>query len=92
MVLDKVDDSTRNILYTIGIFLALIWWWFKAKAAASRKYVLLLGICFIIVVVTYIIGASFNIHELWYISILAALIVPYFYIKAILSERRAKKE
>ena len=77
------------------IFLS-VRWWFTAKEAASKKYILALGICLLVMGISYIIATSFDITALrgalGLTGISAFLAFFYFLIKATLSERKAKKK
>jgi len=87
-----MDRSLFNVGVIILIIASFIWWWFTAKNAVSKKYILSSCICWSITVIAYIIGNSFDIPVVELIACFACLGFVYFYIKAILSERKAKKK
>jgi membrane protein CcdC involved in cytochrome C biogenesis len=87
-----MGNPVFDLIIAILVLVACVWWWFKAKEATTKKYVLLLGICWAVTVISYIIGDSFDIAPLMGVCILAFICVIYFYIKAILSQRKAKKK
>lgn len=87
-----MDNLVRDIVIITIAISACVRWWFIAKEATSRRYILLLGVCVIISVISHIIRDLFNVDPLMAVSILAFLGFIYFFIKALLSERRAKKK
>jgi len=87
-----MDDLFKYIFPALLGVVFCAWWWFIAKEAKSRKYIISLGICWLVVGITYNIGKSFNIDPLMLVSGLAFLVAIYFFIKAALSERKAKKK
>jgi len=90
-------NPSGDIVFIIVAVLFCAWWWFIAKGATSRKYILLLGICWLVAGITYIIGNSFDMPTsalgvLGLVGIFAFIGSIYFLIKAIISERKAKKK
>jgi apolipoprotein N-acyltransferase len=91
-------DSSQITGIVVCIFMVLlsVRWWFTAKEAVSKKYILALGICWLVMGISYSIGKLFDITALRGVmgltGILAFLGMIYFLIRAILSERKAKKE
>ena len=86
-----MENLVRDIGITIAAVLICARWWYIAKEAASRKYILLFGVFFFITGVAYIIGKSFDIPGLMIIGFFTFIGAIYSGIKAIRSERRAKK-
>ena len=87
-----MDGLFKDIFPALLCVVACAWWWLITKDATTRKYILSLGICWLVVGITYNIGKSFNIAPLMLVSGLAFLSAIYFIIKAALSERKAKKK
>ncbi|MGD9394770.1 MAG: hypothetical protein PVJ81_07465 [Dehalococcoidia bacterium] len=89
-------NPSFDIGFTIFSVLFCVWWWFVAKEKASRKYIIFLGICWLVAGISHIIGKPFDIPALRGALgggiVLALLGSIYFFIKAALSERKAKKK
>jgi hypothetical protein len=94
---DPLYNPLRDIGITIFAVLFCAWWWFVAKEATSKKYIILLGICWLTTGIAYIINKSFDMPTasslvLDVLGISAIIGIVYFYIRALLSERKAKKK
>jgi len=89
-----MDKSVINIFIVIfGLFL-WIKWFFAAKGTPYRKNILLWGICLIISGVTYIVRISFHVGTalLSLIGIFVFLTSWYFLIRALIGEKKFKKD
>ena len=85
-------DAFKNMLPALLGVVFCVWWWFITKEATTRKYVLLWCVCVLVTGIAYIIAKSFDIPGLMMIAGLPLLGSFYFLIRAILSERKAKKK
>ena len=89
---EGMDDLFKDIFPALLGVVFCAWWWFTAKEADTKKYILLLGICWLVVGITYNIGKLFDISALIAACGFVFLGSIYFFIKAALSERKAKKK
>jgi hypothetical protein len=93
---ERMDDLFKVFFPALLGVAFCAWWWFIAKEAKSRKYIISLGMCLLIFGIAYIIGKSFDIPALRgalaFIGLCALIGSIYFFIKAALSERKAKKK
>jgi hypothetical protein len=87
-----MNDLFKDILPALIGVVFCAWWWFIAKEATSRKYILLLGICWLVLGIAYNIGKSFDISALMVMCGFIFLGVIYFFIRAALSEHKARKK
>jgi hypothetical protein len=91
-----MGDLFKDIFPALLGVVFCAWWWFIAKEAATRKYILALGICWLVMGISYSIAKSVDIlalrGALGMIGVFVFLGSIYFLIKAALSERKAKKK
>ena len=94
--IEEMYKPFYDIGFIIFSVVLCVWWWFNAKEATSKKYILLLGICWFVAGTDHIIGKSFDIPALRgalaFIGLCALIGGIYFFIKVIISERKAKKK
>lgn len=86
------NKSINGIMINILIVFSLIRWWSIAKGTPYRRTIIKMGICWFIIVITYILSMSFNIKALALITIISFLAFIYYLIKAWNSERKYKKQ
>lgn len=87
-----MDNIVRDLIVIVLAIWITIWWWRTAKVRASRKYIILAGISLIISGISSIIKELLDILAFSAIWVVSMIIFVYFFIRAALSERKAKNE
>jgi len=87
-----MNTDITGFLAVLFVLFMCIRWWIIAKRTPYRKDILLLGICWLITIVAYIIGMTFDIWPLVLICVITFLGFWFFLIKAIIAEYRFKKQ
>lgn len=85
-------NLAQGVIVTILAVLYCAWWWYIAKGAPYRIYILLLGLCFLVIGASVLIGESLNLPFLGLVAVIGFVLAAYFYIRAALSAHRAKKK
>ena len=85
-----MEDITRDILFVVAGVIGSIWYWVTASEKRSRIYMLFCGLSVVVTGGSHLIIIFFDIAVINFVTLLGILGMVYFFIKAWLSERRAR--
>ena len=86
------NKSVSGIMLNILLIFNLIWWWSNAKGTPYRKTIVIIGICWIVTLITFLLALWFNIIAVAPITLIAGIAFIYFFIKALIEQRRYRTE
>jgi hypothetical protein len=97
-------DTARKILYGWYIRVPEVWvfrilmifylfmWWSNARGTPYRKTILMMGLCWIVTAVTFVLAVLFDGGPVVFITVVAFFTFVYFYIKVWRAQRRYRAQ
>lgn len=86
------NKGVTGIMVNFLMIFSIIGWWFMAKGTPYRRTIVKLGVCWLIVIITYVLSMPFDIKAVMPITFIAFIAFIYYFVKAWRAERRYKAQ
>ena len=86
------NKSVTGIIVNILMIFYLFMWWSNARGTPYRKTILMMGLCWIVTAVTFVLAVLFDGGPVVFITVVAFFTFVYFYIKVWRAQRRYRAQ